>query len=125
MQAPNRNIGIRHETKWVRGVTLAIAWLIIISLARDVWQVRVGFGRITESEQRLSAEVAKNVSLKGKLGLLATDDYREKLIREKLNMQKEGEIIVVMPNKESGSVEKIDLGMSLIPNWVRWWNLVK
>ena len=53
-----------------------------------------------------------------------TDEYREKLIREKLNMQKEGEVIVVMPKKEAKK-DKDMISSESQANWQRWWSLIK
>lgn len=51
-----------------------------------------------------------------------TDDYKEKIIREKLNMQKEGEVLVVMPDKAFAQ-EEVRL-VKFVPNWRKWWNLL-
>ena len=125
MQVANRGNGDRHEIGWLKAVILVIAWLIIISLAKDVWQIRTGFNRITESERRLVAEEARQSNLKQKLELVQTQPYIEKLIREKLNMQKVGEVIVVMPKK--GSLRTVDEVEPGLPehNWEKWWKLLR
>ncbi len=99
-----------------------VAWLLILSLSRDVWQIRLGFNRILEATRRLEVEQAKNDALKAKLNLVMTDDFREKIIREKLNMQKEGEILAVMPEK--ALIREVAERTSPVPNWRKWWNLV-
>jgi len=124
MQVGNQRFTVRHENGWLKAVTLVIAWLIIISLARDVWRIRKGFGRITESEKRLEAEEARNLELKQKMELVQTEEFREKLIREKLNMQKEGEVVVIMPNKDLGEVKALGPQEALVSNWNKWWNLI-
>jgi cell division protein FtsB len=124
MQVGNQRFTVRHENGWLKAVALVIAWLIIISLARDVWRIRKGFGRITESEKRLEAEEARNLELKQKMELVQTGEFREKLIREKLNMQKEGEVVVIMPNKDLGEVKALGPQEALVSNWNKWWNLI-
>ena len=124
MQAGNQRFMVRHENGWLKAVALVIAWLIIISLARDVWRIRKGFGRITESEKRLEAEETRNLELKQKMELVQTGEFREKLIREKLNMQKEGEVVVIMPNKDLGEVKALGPQEALVSNWNKWWNLI-
>ena len=124
MQAGSRNKGNRHGLAWFRVVILVIAWLMIYSLAQDVWQTRVGFSRIAESKRRLVAEENKNLELKERLEVVMTDDYREKLIREKLNMQKEGEVIVVMPKQEAKK-DKDKISAESQANWQRWGSLIK
>ena len=117
-----KNTGSRHEKGWYRIFILVVVWLLIISLSRDVWQIRIGFGRIEEANRRLEAEKTKNEALKEKLGMVMTDDYKEKIIREKLNMQKEGEVLVVMPDKAFAQ-EEVRL-VKFVPNWRKWWNLL-
>lgn len=82
----------------------------------------MGFNRITEANKRLEAEKVKNAALKVKLELVMTEDYKEKIIREKLNMQKEGEVLAVMPEKElrQAAEEKV----LFVPIWKKWWNLI-
>lgn len=127
MQGGNHDQINGRETGWLKIAFLVIAWLIIASLIRDVWQIRMGFNRIIESEKRLVAEEAKNNDLKQKLKLVKTEEYQEKLIREKLNMQKEGEVLVVIPKKEvwKPETEVGEVRETTEANWEKWWNLVK
>jgi len=114
----------KHEKGWYRALAMVVAWLLIVSLARDVWQIRKGFDRISEANRRLLAEEAKNVALKNKMNLVQTQSFKEELIREKLNMQKEDEVLVVMP--EIGSIQKpgVNVEAEYVPVWNKWWNLV-
>lgn len=125
MQVGNRKGIDRHEMGWLKAIILVIAWLIIISLARDVWQIRVGFGRISESQERLLAEEAKNESLKQKMDLVVTEEFREKLIREKLNMQKTGEVLVVMPKRTGLDIKVRSEEVTPEHNWEKWWKLLR
>jgi hypothetical protein len=124
MQVGKRHIGNRFERGWYRAIILVIAWLLIMSLARDVWQMRKGFSRITEADKRLSAEEARNLALKNKMSLVLMEDFKEKLIREKLNMQKEGEILAVMPEKNPTQKATLGEKEDQVPNWEKWWKLV-
>ena len=112
----------RHEKGWLGVCIIIIAWLLIGSLSKDIWRIRIGFNRITEANKRLEAEKVKNAALKVKLELVMTEDYKEKIIREKLNMQKEGEVLAVMPEKElrQAAEEKV----LFVPIWKKWWNLI-
>ena len=100
MQVRSREAKIGDKNSWLKAMVLVISWLLIISLARDVWQIRAGFDRISETMARLESEEVKNLRLNQKLSLVNTESYREKLIREKLNMQREGEVLVVLPKED-------------------------
>jgi hypothetical protein len=125
MQAPIRTNNILAKKDWIKGIILVIAWILIFSLAKDLWQLKSGYSRITESEQRLADEVKKNTMLKDKLQVVMTDEYKEKIIREQLNMQKIGEVVAVLPKSEANleinenNVEKTS------QNWEKWWSLLK
>lgn len=125
MQVDNRNLRIGTNNRWLRATILIISWLIIVSLAQDVWQIRVGFGRITDSQNRLEVEEKRNLELKKKESLLMTDEYRERLIRDKLNMQKGGEVLVVMPRKEFVGQNVGSRVTAPEQNWEKWWKLLR
>lgn len=122
-------VGIKRASNgqnwtWWKAGSLVVGWLIIITLAKDVWQTRIGFGRIKESESNLALEEARNGALKQKLELVNTDAYKETLIRLKLNMQKEGEVTVVLPKKpteEAGVVATEPQKQ----NWQKWLDLLR
>lgn len=125
MQAGVRRNDTRHEKGWIKALVLVIGWLLILSLARDVWQIRSGFDRIADANRRLEAEQAKNAELAERLKLVMTEEYKEKLIREKLNMQKEGEVIVVLPETGTQKTpENDDKRVSVTANWEKWLALI-
>lgn len=125
MQVHNRGNNTIDKKGWLKGIILVIAWLLIFSLAKDVWQLRKGFERIDQAKLRLIEEQKNNEMLKDKLAKVMTEEYKERIIREQLNMQKVGEVVVVLPKKvefekgESGSEEEAQ------ENWEKWWALLK
>ena len=110
----------KRQNKGVLWLILIFAWLLSFSLIRDLGRVQGGFKRIAESERRLSEEEKKNLELKKKLKLVETAYFKEKTVREKLNMQRPGETVVVM---EGLKVEEEELSMPEVekkPNWKKW-----
>lgn len=125
MQVVNR-YSSKGKKDWIKGVFLIIAWVLIISLARDLWQIKNGFSRIEESKTRLAEEEKKNTELKEKLDMVSTEEYREKIIREQLNMQKIGEVVAVVPKKEDiANTTEEDSKEKKVENWEKWWGLLK
>lgn len=111
-----------------RAVFVVVAWILIVSLTKDLRKVNSGFKRIDESVNRLKIEEQKNVELKGKLREINSDYYREKIVRDKLNLQKDGEVIVVLNDdlisfvdNEEKEVKKVDN----LENWEKWLAIVK
>lgn len=117
----NKNI---DKKDWIKGIILIIAWILIFSLAKDLWQIKKGFSRIDDAKNRLTEEMSKNQMLKDKLTAVMTEEYKEKIIREQLNMQKVGEVVAVLPKKEAiGSEVKSEETEQ--ENWDKWWSLIK
>jgi len=94
-------------------------------LAKDVFQIKKGFGRVKEAKIRLEREELKNVELLKKYDAVRTDEYRERLIREQLNMQKEGEVIAVLPTKIVDKSVPENSVLSGFANWEKWLNLIR
>jgi len=117
----NQNL---NKKDWIKGIILIIAWILIFSLIKDLWQVKKGFSRIEEAENRLKTEEVKNQMLKDKLKTVMTEEYKEKMIREQLNMQKIGEVVAVLPKGESFSIKEMKEEQSE-ENWEKWWALIR
>jgi len=109
---------------WIKALFLVVAWMLIFSLARGLVQVKKGYLRIEQTKARLEKEEMENSLLKEKLSLVMTDEYRQKLVREQLNMQKIGEVVGVLPKFEAES-PRIENKQEEMPNWHKWWSLLK
>ena len=116
-----------RKNGWFGLILVVLCWLLIFSLAKDFTKVISGFKRIDETGVRLGDVQAQNQELKKKLVSVQTDYYKEKVIREKLNMQKPGETIVVLADKVAGKTSTIQTEneANTMPIWQRWWSLIK
>ena len=88
-------------------------------MIRDYRETRKGFVRIKATEDRLTEVRSENQEKLKKLELVSSPEYKEKLIREKLNMQKTDEFVVVLQgskNKVIGS----DEAEKELKNWEKW-----
>ena len=125
MQVLNRGNNKIDKKGWIKGIILIIAWILIFSLAKDLWQLKKGYVRIDETKSRLIEEENKNKMLKDKLETVMTDQYKEKIIREQLNMQKVGEVVAVLPKGEYMTTKENEKGEDMTENWEKWWSLLK
>lgn len=74
--------------------------------------------RLEEKEKR----VTKTQELQQKLQLVQTPEFIEREAREKLNLGKEGEIIILVdPIQGTKNTNKETL--QTLPNWKLWWNV--
>lgn len=125
MQYVNNRFGFGPKQIWLKRAFLLLGWLLVLSLARGLWQTRRGFQRVSFTESRLKEVESKHQDLVLKLERVGDESFKERLIRERLNMQKPGEVVVIMPEltKENESMkEKESL---IVPNWNKWWALIK
>lgn len=125
MQALNRGNKLIDKKGWIKGIILIIAWMLIFSLAKDLWQVKKGFVRIEDAKVRLAEEEVKNQLLKDKLNEVMTEEYKERIIREQLNMQKVGEVVVVLPKNSTIDDNTLKTEGKMTNNWEKWWALIK
>lgn len=119
MQVPNRGQTKKVEKPWLKGLFLAFVWLLILSLVKDFLQTKKGFGRVKESGIRLEEARKKNQELNSKLLSVQSAQYKEKLIRDRLNMQKIDEVVVVLPGVNSQVISQKN-EQKLEKNWMKW-----
>ena len=51
-----------------------------------------------------------------------TEDYKEKELRKRLNLQKEGEHVVVLPENPEATSSTALQSNQFEKNWIAWWN---
>lgn len=86
-----------------RGATWALIPVMVIMLvlaARTMIQKRQIDRQIASLEAQAEKIKRDNDQLSGLIQYFNTPDYQEKQAREKLNLKKEGEFVVVLPNDQ-------------------------
>lgn len=116
--------------KWLQILILAIGGYLVWILVKGVWEVKTAYRRIDDARQTLASEQAKNVVLKQKWEEVQTREYLENVARNGLNMQKEGETVVVLTGEiSSGSATPEEASAKASgkqePNYLKWWSLMK
>ncbi len=108
---------------------LVFCWLLIVSLAKDLGRVRDGYKRIEDANLKLKAETENNIALKKKMNYAQSEYYREKIVREKLNMQKPGEVVVVMPEggliTDNEDMDSLSETENSLKNWQKWLRILE
>lgn len=83
-------------------VITVIVFIIIIyaafGLAKVTWQNYKVNQQIISLKDSIKKSDEENFNLKSKIEYYKTDSFRERQAREKLNLQKPGEIVIVIPN---------------------------
>ncbi len=81
-----------------------------------------------ESLKREAEKIQKNnTELREKIAYFETPEFQERIAKEKLNLQKEGENVVIVKHNSSSREEFKENTPSQnhlspeIPNWKKWW----
>lgn len=100
-----------------------ISFIFIVQISRSIYSLWQKGSLITEQEAILRQKQAENNKLKQKLSDVESPEFIEKEAREKLNLQKEGEVVVVLPKNlpQAGTATSVSQNL---PNWQKWWQLL-
>ena len=113
--------------KYLNYILLFLAFLFIVSLIRNILRINRANKEILRAEERVDESIAENNELKVKVEELRSPEFQEVQLRDKLDLAKEGEIVVVLPDEEilrKLAPKRIEEENILPdPNWKRWMNL--
>jgi len=108
----------------IQWVIIFIGISLIVSLSRDVLRLIRASGQVELAEEKLAEAEQKNRELLGEKDYFNSEEFIEKEARNKLNMAKPGETIVVLPQNLAELVGRKEKEVSQeIPNWQKWWGL--
>lgn len=117
---------MQPKPKLILGTTAVIVVLILLSLGQEVnrrWQVQREVTKLEQDVQQLQKNV---IELKHLNQYFRTDDYQERLAREKLNYRAEGEHVVLIPDEDIQEEARPELPHDTPAepsNPVLWWEV--
>lgn len=98
-----------------------------VSLFRNFSRAKSSGNRIENARERVEELKRENEKLRRDLQEKESEEFIEKELRDKLNLAKEGEIVVVLPEEEilrKLAPERIEEEEVLPdPNWMKWMKL--
>lgn len=107
----------------------ALSYLIIFTgliLAINLSRSLIGLFKkgdiISESAKKLSIVKGENEELKKQLATVQQKDYIEKQAREKLNLGKEGEIVVILPSISPVPIQEKKEELQTWQKWIKLFN---
>ncbi len=127
-----RNINKRKVTSRRRAlyVLVVLPLLIILSLityklSNQVYKQKQIDKEIGQLEKEIENLNQENNDLSELIGYLETDNFKEKEAKDKLNLIKEGEQLVLVKENDPQRQEKIESDMPEVvvnrPNYYWWW----
>lgn len=107
-------------------ISLIFGLVMVYNLGRGLWEVKVAYRRLDEARSQLQYEEEKKLELEAKLAEVSTKAYVERVARDKLAMQRNGETVLVVEGGEAkeGEREILRSEMPEEPNYLKWWRLI-
>ncbi len=103
-----------------------VGLLLLWSLVKGFQELKRAYIRVDEAKEMLKVEEVKHEELKEKLGEVQKEEYIERVIRNELNMQKEGEMVVVLQDGENLQfTDKEPQTEEKKENWEKWLDLLR
>ncbi|MBI3954785.1 septum formation initiator family protein [Candidatus Collierbacteria bacterium] len=107
--------------KWfIFGLGIYLIWV----LSRGILEIKAAYERIETARKNLEVEQKRQQELEKELKQVQSEEYLEEIARNDLNMQREGELVVVIP-KEGEDYQEPPQKTKDEPNWQKWWKLIR
>jgi len=105
-------------------VIIIVGISLIVNLTRDILRLLKAGERVELAEGKVEeAKQARNLLLEKK-EYYVSEEFIEEAARDKLNMARPGETIVVLPPNLAEVVgRKEKEPVQELPNWKKWWSL--
>ena len=112
------------RSKIIKYFILVLGVYLIVVLSRDLFQLLGKKERVVKTEEEIKELKAQKEVLERKLEYAESEEFVEKEAREKLNMAKEGEVVVVLPEGLELISQRLEVGKDEdLANWQKWLNL--
>ncbi len=97
---------------------------LIVTLSRDILHLLGADDRIHQAQLKVEELAQENLKLKELKEYYQSEEFIEEHARNKLNLAREGETIVILPpNVEELVGFKEEKKPPQIPTWKKWWQL--
>jgi cell division protein FtsB len=107
----------------VRLIGVVLIVLVIVGLGRNLVRLWRAGDRLKQAEEKVASLRAENVRLKQEEQVLGSERFFEEQVRDKLNMAKPGEALVLLPPAASlkpSRAEEPKAEPEDLPVWRQW-----
>ncbi|EKD58497.1 MAG: hypothetical protein ACD_56C00112G0003 [uncultured bacterium] len=111
-----------------------IGIILAVTISTSAFQEAYRGRKIQKEVDDLKAQAQKiqneNEALKQRIAYFQTPEFQEKVAKEKLNLQKPDEnVVIVKPSVQQGEEKAEDLQQVVqeelnVPNYMKWWNFL-
>ena len=107
-----------------QAISIVIGVGLIIKLSGDILRLLKAGQKVKLAEERVFELEKEKEKLSEKRQYYQSQDFVEEEARNKLNMAKPGETIVILPpNLEEILGKQKQSSSPFLPNWKKWWKL--
>ncbi len=100
-----------------------VCLVFIVNISRSIYSLWQKGSYVTEREQVKAKLQQENAELETGLKEAESPEFIEREAREKLNLQKSGETVVILPQDLKLSQPQVTKE-AVVPNWQRWRRLI-
>ena len=103
---------------------LIIGLGLIVNLSRDIWRLLKAGDQVKFAQQRLEEAEKEHQGLLEKEKYYQSEEFVEEEARNKLNMSRPEETVVILPPNVGELVGRVEAKEAeVIPNWQQWFKL--
>lgn len=112
------------QHKWVQILIILVGIGLIVNLSRDILRLLRSADELRLAAQKVEELEKEGEGLAQKKEYYQSESFIEEEARNKLNMAKEGETVVILPpNLKEVIGRKENQLTKPLPNWYQWLNL--
>ena len=110
------------RNKAINWILLILSFVLIVNITRTFRDLSRQENIIKEAEDRLQEVEAEKEKLQKNLAKVESQEYIEQEARNKLNLGKEGEVVLILPSI-SLAVTPTLIPVDNSPSWQKWVNI--
>lgn len=111
---------------------MVVGVVLAVNLSRSIFDFLRLKSRLVEAEQKLEQLKLEQQGLEKEYSYKTKPEYLEQEVRNKLNMAKPGEMVVIIPESELASAAAISSRSAqdetketkAMPIWRQWWGMI-
>ena len=120
----NKKMNLSIRSRSIQIIIIIAGISLIVNLSKDIMRLLRSGDELKLAEQKVIELEEERVLLKEKKEYYQSEEFVEEVARNKLNMSKEGETIVILPEDVQGILGTKNSQMpEFIPSWKQWINL--
>lgn len=109
------------KNAWIRGFVIFLSLILSVRAVATIIDLKARKYTVTERKDAVAAVKKENEALIKQLEVISSQEYVEKIARDKLGMVKDGESIVLLPEEAKGEGKKEE--RTKRTHWQQWWGL--